>query len=412
MDGSPRVFISYSHDSPEYMKTVLGLADKLREDGVDASIDQYVPAPPEGWPRWMTAQIEAADFVLVLCSEIYYQRVSLNAAPGVGLGTLWESSIVYQLLYEEGTISSKFIPVLPQNGKTEHIPVALRGVQRYQAFTESGYEDLYRRLTSQPAVLKPLLGKQKIFSPNNTAGANIPTMSASGEATVSSSRRAAFLLPRDGLQAFVPVVESQWGEQEAVMLLEPDYSEANAMLESLRSRQEVQMAYRTNIAIGVIEDTQHISKNGVDQWKITFRLQKTDFHNSSEFSTTGLTPDDAAVLRAKRILLNEKPAHGRRDMSDMIPEMMIAGQGSTIEITKSSLPTLFQALGGEPKLFLEAAWVLAALELKMSGAVEQITRLDLTLQGKGLQVAFEGRRHKQYSNQPAFQYSVSGVCHL
>lgn len=196
------------------------------------------------------------------------------------------------------------------------------------------------------------------------------------------------------------------------MLLEPDYSEATAMLESLRSRQEIQMAYRTNVAIGIIEDTQHISKNGIDQWKIAFRLQKTDFHNSSEFSTSGLTPDDAAVLRAKRILLNDKPARGRREMSDMIPEMMIAGQGSTIEITKSSLPTLFQALGGKPKLFLEAAWVLAALELKMSSAVEQITRLELSLQATDLQVTFDGRRHKQYSNQPAFQYSVSGVCHL
>jgi hypothetical protein len=47
----PRVFISYSHDSPEHLDHVLELADRLRTDGIDCHIDQYEESPPEGWPR-------------------------------------------------------------------------------------------------------------------------------------------------------------------------------------------------------------------------------------------------------------------------------------------------------------------------------------------------------------------------
>lgn len=70
----PKVFISYSHDSPEHKDRVLHLSDRLRADGIDCNIDQYETSPPEGWPRWMVNQIEEADFVLVVCTETYERR--------------------------------------------------------------------------------------------------------------------------------------------------------------------------------------------------------------------------------------------------------------------------------------------------------------------------------------------------
>jgi hypothetical protein len=41
-----RVFISYSHDSIEHARLVLELAERLRADGVDAQLDQYVAGTP------------------------------------------------------------------------------------------------------------------------------------------------------------------------------------------------------------------------------------------------------------------------------------------------------------------------------------------------------------------------------
>ena len=61
----PRIFLSYSHDSTAHAERVLELCDRLCADGLDAWIDQYEPAPSEGWPLWMERQVELADRVLV-----------------------------------------------------------------------------------------------------------------------------------------------------------------------------------------------------------------------------------------------------------------------------------------------------------------------------------------------------------
>ena len=60
---APRVFISYSHDSPEHKYRVLALSDRLRREGVDCSVDQYEQSPKEGWPLWCQRQVEQATFV-------------------------------------------------------------------------------------------------------------------------------------------------------------------------------------------------------------------------------------------------------------------------------------------------------------------------------------------------------------
>jgi hypothetical protein len=75
------------------------LAGRLREDGIDAEIDQYESAPAEGWPSWMERQIREADFVLLVCTETYLRRVEHREEPNKGLGVLWEANIIYNHLY-------------------------------------------------------------------------------------------------------------------------------------------------------------------------------------------------------------------------------------------------------------------------------------------------------------------------
>ena len=82
----PKVLISYSHDSPKHEQRVLELANRFRADGIDCIIDQYVVVPPEGWPRWMDKQIRDSDFVVMVCTETYYQRVMGEEQPGKGSG--------------------------------------------------------------------------------------------------------------------------------------------------------------------------------------------------------------------------------------------------------------------------------------------------------------------------------------
>src|SRR5690348_2584857 len=158
---SPKVFISYSHDSSEHADRVLALSDHLRADGVDCILDQYIDSPPEGFPRWMDRHIRAADFVLMICTPTYYRRVMGDEDPDKGHGVAWESTLIYQYIYNEGTSNKRFIPILLEGAHETDIPVPWQGAKYYRPTTREGYDELYRRLTDQQFTPKPALGKQK-----------------------------------------------------------------------------------------------------------------------------------------------------------------------------------------------------------------------------------------------------------
>jgi len=154
----PRVFVSYTHDSPEHMTRVLGLCNRLRREGVDCDIDRYHQAPPEGWAAWMVQSISEADFVLVICTEASRARYDGEAERGVGKGARWEGAIIRDELYERESQNTKFIPVIPSGGKASDIPKLLRSTTHYELEKTDGYERLYRRLTGQVEVERPELG--------------------------------------------------------------------------------------------------------------------------------------------------------------------------------------------------------------------------------------------------------------
>lgn len=168
---SPKVFISYSWDSDNHKDNVLKLADRLRHDGIDCNIDQYEVAPPEGWPRWMSNQIDKSDFVLVVCTEQYKRRFQGKEEPGKGKGVTWEGAIINQVIYDYNQRKkTKFIPIIFSSQQANYIPPEISGFTRYLLNTESldsdrAYEDIYRHLTGQPSNKKPTLGKLKSLPP-------------------------------------------------------------------------------------------------------------------------------------------------------------------------------------------------------------------------------------------------------
>lgn len=158
-----RVLVSYSQDTPEHKERCRELADRLRGDGVEAWIDQYVPAPAEGWPRWMERQIAAAKFVILVCTPTFRRRFEGTETPGVGKGATWEGLISNQVLYDSGARNEKFVPVLFEDANEQAVPVVLRPFTRYTLW--SSYEALYRHLTDQPAVVPPPVGPRKNMPP-------------------------------------------------------------------------------------------------------------------------------------------------------------------------------------------------------------------------------------------------------
>jgi SEFIR domain-containing protein len=112
-DSIPRVFISYSHDSLDHKNRVLGLSERLRQDGLETSLDQYVRGtPPQKWHRWMLDQLDWADFVLVICTETYYRRFRGREEPGKGKGADWEGALITQEIHDARSATTKFVPVI------------------------------------------------------------------------------------------------------------------------------------------------------------------------------------------------------------------------------------------------------------------------------------------------------------
>ena len=154
-----KIFISYSHDSQPHCDFVRGIADRLRKDGLDCMIDQHINGtPPEGWLRWMEKQIDAADFVLLMCTPDYLKRYLGEERDG-GKGVTFEGVIISQHLYDSYFQSTKFIPLIPEHGSWQDVPTSLRRFGYYQMPTD--YEVIYRVVTGKAKYEVPDVGEVK-----------------------------------------------------------------------------------------------------------------------------------------------------------------------------------------------------------------------------------------------------------
>jgi hypothetical protein len=161
----PKVFISYSHASIQHKDLVLRFAERLRKDGIDAQIDQYVGGrPPGGWPRWMLDKLDWAGFVLLICTETYYRRFRGHEGPSKGKGVDWEGQLITLEIYNAKSRTTKF-PVIFGSQNEEFIPEPLRD-HPYRLDSEDSYQELYGFLTGQAGVPLSELGVVKTLPRN------------------------------------------------------------------------------------------------------------------------------------------------------------------------------------------------------------------------------------------------------
>src|SRR5690554_7053141 len=101
-----KVFVSYSWDSEEHKQWVKSLTDKLIQDGVDASLDQYDLTLGDRLPHFMEQRIAESNHVLIICTPKYKIK-SDQRAGGVG----YEGHIISGELLSSRN-ERKFIPVI------------------------------------------------------------------------------------------------------------------------------------------------------------------------------------------------------------------------------------------------------------------------------------------------------------
>jgi hypothetical protein len=156
----PRVFISYSHDSPEHKARVRQLGDSLKLKGLNVQLDTYQSDdPPERWPLWMERQLEYAQKVLLVCTETYSTRVKGEEVDGIGMGVCWEANQIYTELYLSQMKSNKFIPVLFDKSHRGFIPKPLRTHSFFVIEEDgTGFEKLLRHLLGRVNEPAPATG--------------------------------------------------------------------------------------------------------------------------------------------------------------------------------------------------------------------------------------------------------------
>ena len=155
--ASPKVFASYSHDSPEHKKWVLHLCAQLRKNGVDVSLDQWDLGPGEDLTRFIESGVRDADKVIVICTPDYVEKANTRQR-GVG----YEGSMITAELYQN-LETTKFIPIIRQSSGNKKTPDFL-GTRVYIDFTDNrqfdvNFDELLRKIHQAPRVRKPPLGK-------------------------------------------------------------------------------------------------------------------------------------------------------------------------------------------------------------------------------------------------------------
>ena len=133
----PRVFISYSHGSPQHNDRVLALAQQLRLDGVVSELDQFHKDDKLiEWPQWCEEQLrpEKSQYVLCVCTAEYKLRIENRVPADIGKGTLWEGRLIYNYLYKNKE-NSRLVPVLLAPDGEDCLPIVLQGENHFRLTT-------------------------------------------------------------------------------------------------------------------------------------------------------------------------------------------------------------------------------------------------------------------------------------
>jgi tetratricopeptide (TPR) repeat protein len=162
-----RVLISYAHGDAGHEEQVRQLWTLLRAEGVDATLDLIAAERRQFWPQWMSEQIRASRFVLVVASPRYREH-------GEDAGVRWGSRQLQDLLYADFEAGMrKVVPVVLPGDDAADLPDWLlptgSTIFQVESFTPEGVDRLVRLLTGQPLDTLPPLGQVRPRPPRPIA---------------------------------------------------------------------------------------------------------------------------------------------------------------------------------------------------------------------------------------------------
>lgn len=165
--------------------------------------------------------------------------------------------------------------------------------------------------------------------------------------------------------------------------------EEKAVLRSFQTqqtwgKQPALYAYQNDGGMVSVQSAERISKGGRTVWKLTLMLDRGERRNlMTEISFNGITPLQIAEMRARLLLLNEKPQSPKGASRDSMLELGIAGISNSLKIKEGIFPELWKRFQGSPELFSEFARLWAVFYLKASSARWIASRGGVEFNGTG-----------------------------
>ncbi|PTP93491.1 toll/interleukin-1 receptor domain-containing protein [Vibrio splendidus] len=157
----PSVFISYSHDDQPHKKWVLELAQRLRNSGVDAILDQFKLGLGDDISGFMERSVEDADRIIMICTDNYVTKAN------EGLGGVGYEKMIMTSEYMSRIDSNKVIPLIRQKG-TRNVPIFLKTRLNINFSQEDEFElmfdELLREIHQAPLFKEPPVGNNPFES--------------------------------------------------------------------------------------------------------------------------------------------------------------------------------------------------------------------------------------------------------
>jgi hypothetical protein len=152
---APKAFISYSHDSMNHKRWVLELASRLRNNGIDAILDQFELQPGDDIPQFMEKHLSDCNKILMICTDNYVAKANKGEG-GVGYEKMIITSNLMKRIDE-----NKIIPIIRQLDSA-NVPTFLKS-KLYIDFCsdedfEFSYDELVRTIHNSPLFPKPPVG--------------------------------------------------------------------------------------------------------------------------------------------------------------------------------------------------------------------------------------------------------------
>ena len=445
------VFFSYSHKDEGLRKRLEEHLSVLRRQGVISGWHDRMIGAGQEWKGEIDRRLESAQIILLLISPSFLASdycYDIEMKRAVERHERGEATVIPIILRPCDWQGAPF-------GKLQGLPKDVKPVtswkQRDEAFKDVT-EGIRRAISGDSGGTLPAVKPQDTIPKEGKRPAKATVAGSGVDADIDPPRASR----KKNSQDAGPIIRASSGRGQATdssgmyVLIDDRFFEAEsvdekdglitmvassedaaveAAIKGLRpplhgSPKPIGYAHGNDAMLVRVKSIDSRSESGKKRWFITLVPEKMEYGGSHMEVTIGtsrgsVTPEDAARLRAGRILLNDPPyapdqrkAGGDllRTVEDAMVENAVQGSGAYLAKTcgvqlicsKQDIPL--------PQRF-QIARLVAIFQLIVGDAVEHVRLLVIgPIKGKKVHVKFRGMRRRRFANVEPVEIEVEGDC--